>query len=279
MCASNDMHNVQMSLGTGIKNVNNHNKTILITKKKKIMKKFLSLVAIAAMAAFGMTSCSSDDDDSVKYSVVDFEGDYFTKLIDNPQYGGDLLYSGNGYSWTDSATGLTSSLTNGWGDNKFWGGGIAISNYIDSNSKEHATYQYQLAVPETNGSKNFAVVYCDASMSFSDGKAYEMVSMKISPTTYQLGVSMNGDGYAKALTGLDDYLTVTITGYNGTAVTGSVTFDLARAGKFPLNWNTVDLKKLGKVTKVAFTMTGSDNSEYGVKHPQYFAIDDITFIK
>ena len=37
----------------------------------------------------------------------------------------------------------------------------------------------------------------------------------------------------------------------------------------------IDLSKLGEVTKLGFTMDGSDQSSYGVKHPKYFAFDNV----
>ena len=237
------------------------------------MKKIFLSFAVLAMSMAMFTSCSSDDDENVKR--LDFEGAQWATLIDDPQYQGPMLYGDGSYSWTDDATKLSGGLTNAFGDGMFWGGGVAISNYIDDNLDEHATYNYQLAVPKSNGSKNFAVVYCDASISFADGKARTIKSMDVSPTTYQLGSTLNGDGYAKALTEEGDFLTVTITGFNGEKKTGAVTFDLAKDGEILTTWKNIDVSKLGDVTSLSFTIDGSDKSDWGVKHPKYFAIDNI----
>ena len=243
------------------------------------MKKIFLSFAVLAMSMAMFTSCSDDDDENVK--ILGFEGDQWAALIDEPQYGGELLYGDGGttpvsYSWTDATSKLTSSLTAAWGGNYGYSeGGVAISNYIDDNLEEHATYNYQLAVPKSNGSANFAVVYCDAFISFTDGVARVIKSMDVSPTTYQLGCTKNGDGYAKALTEKGDFLTVTITGYKGDKDTGTVTFDMARDGEILESWKKIDLSKLGEVTKLGFTMDGSDQSSYGVKHPKYFAFDNV----
>ena len=213
--------------------------------------------------------------------TLDFEAESWSSLIDTQQYGGELLYGDGGttpvsYSWTDATSQLTSSLTAAWGGlYGFAEGGIAVSNYIDTDTQNHATYYYQLSVPASNGSANFAVVYCDASMSFADGTPRIIKSMDVSPTTYQLGSTQNGDGYAKALTEQGDFLTVTITGYNGEQETGTVTFDLAKDGTIQTTWMTIDLSSLGEVTTLAFTMDGSDKSAYGVKQPKYFAFDNV----
>lgn len=242
------------------------------------MKKIFYSFAVLAMSMAVFTSCS-DDDENLK--TANFEGNQWAAKIDNPQYGGELLYGDGGttpvsYSWTDATSQLTSSLTAAWGGNYgFAEGGVAISNYIDADIENHATYQNQLAVPVSNGSANFAVVYCDASVSFADGVARVIKSMDVSPTTYQLGVTKNGDGYAKALTEKGDYLTVTITGYKSNTQTGTVTFDLAKDGEILTSWKNINLSSLGAVTKLAFTMDGSDKSDYGVKHPKYFAFDNV----
>ena len=242
------------------------------------MKKILLSFAVLAMSMAMFTSCS-DDDENLKR--LDFEGNQWATLIDNPQYGGELLYGDGGetpvsYSWSDATSKLTSSLTAAWGG--FYGfaeGGVAISNYIDADLEKHATYDYQLAVPQSNGSSRFAVVYCDASVSFSDNVARIIKSMDVSPTTYQLGVTKNGGGSAKALTEEGDFLTLIITGYKGEVATGSVTVDMAKDGAFLETWKNVDLSSLGEVNKLSFTMDGSDKSSFGVKQPKYFAFDNV----
>ena len=169
---------------------------------------------------------------------------------------------------------LTSPGINGWGSySGFAGGGVVISNYIDDNLQEHGTSAYQLSVPKSNGSTNFAVVYCDASISFSDGVAREIRSMDVGPTTYQLKETVIG-GYGASLAE-EGELYVTITGYNGEQETGSYTLYMAKDGNILTDWSTINLTSLGKVTKLIFTMDGSDRSSWGVKHPKYFAFDNV----
>ena len=246
-------------------------------------KPFLSFaVLLVSMAA--LQSCSNQDNaveqpqDLTK--TVSFEGQYFNSLIDNPQYGGVLLYGANPaepviYSWTDEATGLKSELSATWGG--YYGyseGGIAISNYVSSEVEAHADYLHQLEVPVSNGSSNFAVMFAPASMTFADGAAHEVVSFDVAPTNYELGSIKYGLNGASALTE-SGYLTVTVTGYNGTAATGTVDIDLARDGVLLEGWKTVALSSLGKVTKLAFTMSGSDMGSWGLNSPAYFAFDNV----
>lgn len=221
--------------------------------------------------------------------IVDFEGGYWSKLIDSKQYNGSLLYGDKAkeYSWTDETTQLSGGLTLAWdGKYGFAEGGTAISNYIDSNIEEHATYEYQLAVPETNGSQNFAVVYCDAYIHFPDGQKHIIKSMDISPTTYQLGVSKFGNESASALTESGSYLTLVVSAYEmlpdeqgvlvATTVGQPLTIDLAKDGQFMETWTKTDFSALGEVYGLKFTMTGSDVSEWGgINTPAYFAFDNV----
>lgn len=223
--------------------------------------------------------------------TLDFEGEKWTELIDSKQYQGDLLYGKNAdgvvdYSWADISTKLSSKLTAAWGGE--WGfaeGGIAISNYIDADLKGHNDFNYQLSVPKANKSKNFAVVYCEASMSFSDKRARAINSIDVSPTTYQLGVAKYGNSSAKALTSKGDYLVLVITGYDKSGKeVGKQEVDMARDGKFIEDWQTIVLNgsvngrtyTFAPAVTYKFTMTGSDTSSYGgIKTPAYFAFDNV----
>ncbi len=241
---------------------------------KKI--KFLAFLMFIGTGVM-MTSCDDDDDDDVvadTTATVTFEGDYFSALIDDQQYGGDLLYGddANSYSWTDETTTLTGGMTLAWGG--YYGyaeGGSAISNYIDDNVEEHGTYTYQLAVPASNGSDNFVVVYCDATISFADGTARVIQSMDVCPTTYLLSCELYGGSYASALTDEGSYYTITMTADNG----ASIDVDFARDGDLLQTWKTVDLSSLGAITSLTFTATGSDSSYGYINTPAYFAFDNV----
>lgn len=250
----------------------------------KKIKFFVSLLSVGMM----FTACSKDDSDFnpqidvEETQTVTFEGSYWDALIDAPQYNGPLLYGENAknYSWTDSSTQLSSSLTLAWGGAYgFAEGGIAISNYIDANISEARSYTDQLAVPVSNGSANFAVVYCDASISFADGKARIIKSMDVIGTTYLLGVIKNGDGYAKAMLETGDYVNVIVTGYKGEEATGTMKIGLARDGGFVEKWTTINMTSLGEVDAVTFEMESNDVSAYGMKAPKYFAFDNVVIKK
>lgn len=245
---------------------------------KKICFSFVALLSCATM----FTSCN-EDTDAEDLRVLDFEGDKWTALIDAPQYGGDLLSKVDPttgvvpYAWADEHTGLRSELTNAWGGTYGYAeGGVAISNYVDADLDGHAVLDYQLAVPVSNGSDNFAVVYCEAIIKFADGVAREMLSVDVSPTTYQLGVTLCGNAFAASLAH-EGELTLVLTGLDadGTDTGAVVEIPMAKDGVLLENWKRFSTLALGKVSGVKFTMKGSDMSYGAVNQPAYCAIDNI----
>ena len=74
----------------------------------------------------------------------------------------------------------------------------------------------------------------------------------------------------------------TITGFNGSASTGAVDFYLADY-RFADNthdyvvsqWSFVSLSRLGAFTRLDFSLTSSDNGDYGMNTPAYFAMDTL----
>lgn len=273
-------------------------------------KQFVSAFAVILCGVATFTSCSKEDnavnkpteqpaervltfEDNDWKGGINFAGKSdWSSLIDNPQYNGPLLYPSfhkDGdpiYGWYDqNNTELSSQLVNAYGDGAYWSGGIAVSNYVNADFKG-ANYDTQLNVPKSNGSKNFAIVFCNSNptidpknpqttITFGDNKARVVKSMLVGPTNYQLNVAMNGNDYAKALTNEGDYVTLTIHGLVGEEIVGAVTVDMAREGKFLEDWKTVDLSQLGAVTGLMFTMESNDSSWGYVNQPTYFAMDDV----
>ena len=74
---------------------------------------------------------------------------------------------------------------------------------------------------------------------------------------------------------------MTITGTTANRDTRSVEFNLgdyraSEANRYILNtWEWVDLRPLGKVTKLSFSFSGSEANSYGLLTPCYFAMDDL----
>lgn len=266
--------------------------------KKQLCFAFATMVC--GLAVF--TSCSVDDNEVILHptAVLTFEDKDWTgganyvgeanwsSLIDKVQYGGELLYPEDEdatiYQWDDKGnTNLAHVFTNGYFDLAYWGGGQAISNYIEQDISS-ASYTKQLAIPVAtghNGSKNFCVHNGYASypgaplptLYFSDNKARVIDHMYVINTSYALNDMTNE--YTTFKNG-EDWFKIIATGYDAfNNVTGTAEFYLAKDGKFVTEWTKFDLTKLGKVMKVEFNMDGSCQNAWGLSTPAYFAYDDV----
>ena len=239
---------------------------------------------------------------TLTFEDADYRGDedlvaYWSSKIDDPQYGGTLLY-GDGCAWTDSQNTFLSGSVKPY-DPATWsgglsGGGIALSNY-GSGAFKDADYLRQLEVfngetlSETGrtacgheGSDNFAIVYdagawgSPAALAMADGVARVIESAWINNTCYTLNVLVNGNDYAAKMAE-NGFYKVIATGYVGDEAVGTSEYFLAKNISFVTEWVKWDLSGLGAVEKVVFSVQGSPEQygDYGFNTPAYFALDDI----
>ncbi|MCR5710085.1 MAG: DUF4988 and DUF4465 domain-containing protein [Bacteroidales bacterium] len=238
------------------------------------------------------------------FEDTDYKGsseilNYWTSMIDEPQYGGPILY-GEGCTWKDEYNTFLSGSVLPY-DETTWsggysGGGIAISNYgdwlmINVDYKQQLTcYNYDLPDGTSrekaghNQSNNFAVVYDagqwganPAALSFADGEPRVVESLYIVNTLYTHYVLFYGNDFCAPLAN-NGFFKVTATGYLGDTVTGTSDFYLANKNQqFVTKWTEWKLSDLGFVDKIVFSMSGSEElyGDWGINAPTYFAIDDI----
>ncbi len=233
----------------------------------------------------------------------------WSSLIDDPQYGGTMLYpDGSGttdvskaYTWTDANnTELTHTLPKSWDNYCYWGGGHAVSNYVSGEFITYGDFNNQLTVYQKgttglkrtggghNGSNNFAVHfgYKDnsgytngqilPSFSFANGEAHVIDHMYVNNICYAVNCYLNGNDLTAKIDDTD-WVKLTATGYgaNG-AKTGEASIYLCNGPKdIILDWTKFDLSGLGKVAKVEFNITGSSDNGHGFSQPAYFAYDDV----
>ena len=286
----------------------------------------LSLVNSAVITAFAEGTQSADPSTGetqgagYELRVLTFEdADYkggtnfagksdWSSLIDNPQYGGSMLYPGGSgttdeskaYTWYDAGnTELKHTLPKSWDNYCYWGGGHAVSNYASSDYVTNGDFNHQLTVYKAgaegdvrtggghNGSNNFAVHfgykdnsgYTDSqilpSFSFGDGMARVIDHMYVNNVCYALNCYLNGNGLTAKIDDTD-WVKLTATGYDGAAKTGEASIYLCNGPKnIVTDWTKFDLSGLGAVTKVEFNITGSSDNGYGFSQPAYFAYDDV----
>jgi hypothetical protein len=169
--------------------------------------------------------------------------------------------------------------------------GFALSSKTDSTTPGF-TNQYS-AIPGkgANGSQTYGVGFPGAEVSnnasfvhFDQPAAVQSIDVTNTTYAYRAIVDGKADGFLEPPPFADgDYFLLTITGKDKAgATTGSVDFYLAdyRDVGSPVavnNWQSVDLKSLGKVSTLEFSLTSSDVSGPYIDTPAYFAVDNLVF--
>lgn len=284
-----------------------------MSMKNFTMFVFASLCSLAvdAQGDYELKVLTFEDED-YKGDVNFANGNDWTSLIDDPQYGGEMLYGPSGYGvseideayfWYDkNNTGLFSRLSEGYGSWCYWSGGHAISNYGSSDFESFGNFEYQLTVYDNkassdvtrqghghNGSDNFAVQYGYSDNSgwglgeeslpflmFYDNQPRVIDHMYVTNTCYALNCYMNGNDLTANI-GDDDWVKIVATGYNEDGEkTGTSEIYLCNGPDWIVTeWVRFDLFELGEIVKVTFNITGSSDNGYGFSQPAYFAYDDV----
>lgn len=148
-----------------------------------------------------------------------------------------------------------------------------------------STEQYKSAVGHgVENSANFATYNVNSfnpkGVEVLAAEGAEIPGFYVTNSAYAYTSMMNGDGYAKKFEE-GDWFMLTITGYDAAGeVTGTKDFYLAdlrdmTKAYIVKDWYYVDLSALGKVKRLGFTMSSSDNDpQYGIKTPAYFCMDN-----
>ena len=136
-----------------------------------------------------------------------------------------------------------------------------------------------------DGSKNYGVAYaaafngpCTVTVLNHDG-GIVVPGFYITNSAYAHTSMTNGDAYSKKFE-KDDWFKLTIKGFDAEgAETGTKEYylaDLRDADKAYIinDWRYVDLSGLGKVSKLSFELTSTDNGDWGMNTPAYFCFDN-----
>ena len=206
----------------------------------------------------------------------------------------DLTLSPNTYwngsngagSFTSGGVTFPNSYDSYWGS---WDG-FAYSNVQDSTTPGWGN-QYA-ARPGTgyNGSANYAVAYQpyvgNFEISLGGISNFAGRGLHVANTTYVALDMQNGSGFSKKFGGTNgadaDWFRLTVRGLLGGSETGAVDFYLAdyrfsnSSQDYILNtWAFVDLTSLRTVDALSFDLASSDNGDWGMNTPAYFAIDNL----
>lgn len=173
--------------------------------------------------------------------------------------------------------------------------GFAYSNTSDTTTTGYDNQYSAITGEGTNGSSVYAVAY-ESSFSLLGPPTLEFVDALegvaisgayVTNTTYTYISLRDGDSYCKQFggeTGGDpDWFLLTIHGITAAAeLTEPIEFYLAdfRSNRSEEDyiideWTWVDLSSFGEIVGLQFTMSSTDNGDWGMNTPAYFAIDGI----
>lgn len=246
-----------------------------------MMKKFFSMMTIAA-ACMVLFSCDETDDaqqftlsansllsgatDSCYLSTdkTNLEGYYYRDDISLPPFEMSHSFSDYGFGYGFTYCNLKNDSTPGY---------MNVSAYT-AKGKYGDSYFTVCSGGEAYG--------IPTEISFTGNKSYNAKGMFVTNSTYAyLALKNHDDGhgeyaFVKQWTS-DDWFLLTITGIGeANDTTGVVTFKLADGLNIVNDWEYVDLTKLGRVSKITFSLSSTDNGQFGMNTPSYFAMDALT---
>lgn len=244
------------------------------------MRRIAYLIAILSVIVFRAQAQTVATFDDLYLSKADtFYVDYSASNTDVGFYDG-LCYFPCVYdtTWTINASAADTVI------DSFWSSGFAYSNMRDTVTPGY-TNQYAAVTDSGYNSSIYAVATGQQNYMYLIGLASEkpLAGMYVTNATYAYRSMLNGDAFAKKF-GNGDWFKLTIRGYkNGALKNDSVEFYLADfrsanpAQHYILNtWQYVDLSSLGGVDSVTFSLSSTDNGQFGMNTPAYFCIDNVT---
>ena len=201
------------------------------------------------------------------------------------------------YDGSDGAGGFISSgvlFENNY--NQDWGSwdGFAASTTTDTETGDYSNQYSAIPGGGAGGSATYAVGFWS---SFApEGPLLELESelslggVFLTNTTYAYVSMRDGDLWAKKFGGVSgddpDWFLLGIQAFDaGGAQTGSLDFYLAdfRFADSDLDyilgdWTFLDLSTLGPVKSLRFSLSSSDNGDFGMNTPAYFALDRLSYV-
>lgn len=261
------------------------------------MKNRFRSLALAVVASVALSACN-DDDNVQPVTEVGFEELTLTDGFSNGsdlsgtsrtenRFGTDLIVYDKEFAFSSAK--FANEFVEEWNSWSGW----AISRLNDTETPGFMN-QYSVHHAGTTagaeGTEQFALSFgSENAISFSAPVVVE--ELYIANTTYTALDMLHGSQFSKQFGGADgsepDYLYVEVAGKTAEGVeTQSVRMYLAdyRSGNPDHNfimkgWHKMELRELGQVTQLTFTMHSSDTNAFGIKTPTYFAIDQLMLMQ
>lgn len=245
------------------------------------MRSSLLLILAFSICTGLSTSCKKSNNE-VQTQIVDFE------LLQVPTAGYWNGSDGSG-SFKAGILKFENQYSKSWGT---WAGFA----YSQKNDVTTTGFTNEFSVFDASNKQNkFAVFYPSFEqsifVSFPAGEEHLIQSMDMCNNSYAGLAMKNGDSYSKKFGGTSgkdkDWFKVTINGFDKNGIKlksqdvflADYWFSDASKAYILSNWTTFDLSSLGKVNKLTFVFSSSDNGIYGINTPTYVCLDNIRYVE
>lgn len=228
-----------------------------------------------------VVSCApKDGKHTLEHFFSDFEGGYWSALVDSNPNGDNLANGTLATSWHDEKSGLAGEVTVPF--DGYWGG-LALSNHCSKDLQNDGTPTSQLYtyVDSAYSGENFLICNCfwgGVELYLGEEPAY-IESIMVANTTYSYAVTTQGNHLT---TPLDKGASIWIeaVGYidGSDQVQATAKFYLYKNGEPAFEgWEKWYMTSMCRVNKVVFNIkwSGTDFNPY----PAYFAMDDIKLVR
>lgn len=165
--------------------------------------------------------------------------------------------------------------------------GFAYSNMTDVTTASFSNQYSAITGHGNEGSGNYALCYPINSADIEFTATTKVTGFYVTNSTYAYFTMKNGDSFSKKFGGENgddpDFFKLKIEGLDDAGnVVDFVDFYLAdfrfedNSKDYILNkWAWVDLSALNATSKLRFSLSSSDNGQWGMNTPSYFCIDDL----
>ena len=168
--------------------------------------------------------------------------------------------------------------------------GWAISSVTDNTTPGFGNQYSAIPGMGQDGSLNYATSFSFGANSVQltgEAAGKSMKGMYVTNSTYAYFSMQDGDAFSKKFGGASgddpDYFLLTIKGtLNGEVTADSIDFYLAdfRSDDNSLDyivdeWTYIDLSSLGELDDLLFSLSSTDNGQFGMNTPAYFCVDNL----
>lgn len=189
---------------------------------------------------------------------------------------GDYQYDG---SLVSGSYQFSNNYSISWGS---WTG-FAVSNRTATTFQSITPDQYNSAVGSGYAaSENYLVGYDNGKITvLNNAEGDTIAGMYVTNEAWAMECVKNGNGLARKFVE-GDYLKVVFIGTHADGTQSTMDYYLAdyrsskEADRYCLDtWQWVDLRPLGKVQTISFSIDGSDKGSYGLNTSAYFCLDNV----